>query len=89
MKKIVLGIFTCISMILGTKGVLRSSQANIGYAVASHVTNNGYVSAGIQGATGAAAGVGMTYAGAKIGGTWGALIGGPVGIIVGAAVGAV
>jgi hypothetical protein len=89
MKKVVLGIMTCTSMILGTKAVLGSSQANIGYAIASNVTTNGYACAAIEAGASAGTGYGVAWAGAKIGGRVGAALGGPWGLIGGAIVGAV
>ena len=72
-----------------------SPTARIGFIIAYKVTENksdlakGVGQAAATGGGGAAGGLALAWAGAKIGGSFGAFVGGPVGIVAGAAAGAV
>ena len=88
MKKAVLGVLTCSAMIFGTKELITSNEANVGYLLVSQVTKNGALQNAGSAAGSAAGWLGAVALGKYVGGAAGAIIGGPVGIIVGAAAGA-
>lgn len=88
MKKVLLGILTCTTMILGTKGILRNKSANVGYVVASYVTTNGAAQATVAGAVSAVGPIASARLGAQVGVRVGVIAAGPWGMLIGGAVGA-
>jgi hypothetical protein len=88
MKKIILNIFACLTLIFGVKRLTNSKEINVGYWAASTLTKNGIIQNGAASAGGAAGWLGAQALGRFIGGAAGSIVGGPFGIIIGAGIGA-